>query len=121
MDLVLNYQNDGELDQNSNSSPDSSPPRLLPSKSAALIVDDTMLALAVANQTLSKPIDPVQHAVAFNPTYDQLWAPVLGPAHPYAKDGIAKGMRNHKLGFVEDVAIDSFVFDEQYNTFHKYG
>ncbi|KAJ6719339.1 PRE-MRNA-PROCESSING FACTOR 17 [Salix purpurea] len=121
MDLLLKYQNDGELDQNTNSSPDSSPPRLLPSKSAAPIVDDTMLALAVANQTLSKPIDPVQHAVAFNPTYDHLWAPVLGPAHPYAKDGIAQGMRNHKLGFVEDAAIDSFVFDEQYNTFHKYG
>ncbi|KAG5236426.1 pre-mRNA-processing factor [Salix suchowensis] len=105
MDLLLNYQNDGELDQNTKSSPDSSPPRLLPSKSAAPIVDDTMLALA--------------HAVAFNPTYDQLWAPVLGPAYPYAKDGIAQGMRNHKLGF--DAAIDSFVFDEQYNTFHKYG
>ena len=121
MDLLQNYQNDGELDQNPNSSPDSSPPRLLPSKSAAPKVDDTMLALTVANQMLSKPIDPVQHVVAFNPTYDQLWAPVLGPAHPYAKDGIAQGMRNHKLGFVEDAAIDSFVFDEQYNTFHKYG
>ncbi|KAL9353069.1 hypothetical protein Peur_055749 [Populus x canadensis] len=121
MDLLQNYQNDGELDQNHNSSPDSSPPRLLPSKSAAPKVDDTMLALTVANQMLSKPIDPVQHVVAFNPTYDQLWAPVLGPAHPYAKDGIAQGMRNHKLGFVEDAAIDSFVFDEQYNTFHKYG
>ncbi|KAJ6981446.1 hypothetical protein NC653_024747 [Populus alba x Populus x berolinensis] len=121
MDLLQNYQNDGELDQNPNSSPDSSPPRLLPSKSAAPKVDDTMLALTVANQMLSKPIDPVQHVVAFNPTYDQMWAPVLGPAHPYAKDGIAQGMRNHKLGFVEDAAIDSFVFDEQYNTFHKYG
>jgi pre-mRNA-processing factor 17 len=121
MDLLQNYQNDGELDQNPNSSPDSSPPRLLPSKSAAPKVDDTMLALTVANQMLSKPIDPVQHVVAFNPTSDQLWAPVLGPAHPYAKDGIAQGMRNHKLGFVEDAAIDSFVFDEQYNTFHKYG
>jgi pre-mRNA-processing factor 17 len=121
MDLLQNYQNDGELDQNPNSSPDSSPPRLLPSKSAAPKVDDTMLALTVANQMLSKPIDPVQHVVAFNPTYDQMWAAVLGPAHPYAKDGIAQGMRNHKLGFVEDAAIDSFVFDEQYNTFHKYG
>ncbi|XP_011041459.1 PREDICTED: pre-mRNA-processing factor 17-like isoform X2 [Populus euphratica] len=121
MDLLQNYQNDGELDQNTNSSPDASPPRLLPSKSAAPKVDDTMLALTAAYQMLSKPIDPVQHVVAFNPTYDQLWAPVLGPAHPYAKDGIAQGMRNHKLGFVEDAAIDSFVFDEQYNTFHKYG
>ncbi|KAH8499762.1 hypothetical protein H0E87_015124 [Populus deltoides] len=112
MDLLQHYHNDDELDehgQNPNSSPDSSsPPRLLPSKSAAPKVDDTMLALTVANQTLSKPIDPVQHAVAFNPTYDQLWAPELGPAHPYAKDGIAQGMRNHKLGFVENAAIDSF-------------
>ncbi|EEF37026.1 pre-mRNA splicing factor prp17, putative [Ricinus communis] len=127
MDLLRTYRNDDESDeqehQNPNSSPDSSPPRLLPSKSAAPKVDDTTLALAVAqaNQILSKPIDPVQHAVAYNPTYDQLWAPIQGPAHPYAKDGIAQGMRNHKLGFVEDAAIDSFVFDEQYNTFHKYG
>lgn len=30
-------------------------------------------------------------------------------------------MRNHKLGFVEDASIEPFVFDEQYNTFHKYG
>ncbi|OAY34556.1 pre-mRNA-processing factor 17 isoform X1 [Manihot esculenta] len=127
MDLLQSYKGDDELDgrevQNPISSPDSSPPRLLPAKSAAPKVDDTMLALTVAqaNQTISKPIDPVHHVVAFNPKYDQLWAPIYGPAHPYAKDGIAQGMRNHKLGFVEDAAIDSFVFDEQYNTFHKYG
>lgn len=30
-------------------------------------------------------------------------------------------MRNHKLGFVEDAAIQPFLFDEQYNTFHTYG
>ncbi|MBA0806566.1 hypothetical protein Gohar_022438, partial [Gossypium harknessii] len=109
--------------QPSTQSADSSPPRLIPSKSAAPKVDDTMLALtaAEARQAQSRPIDPTQHVVAFNPTYDQLWAPTYGPAHPYAKDGIAQGMRNHKLGFVEDASIDSFVFDEQYNTFHKYG
>ncbi|KAH1067911.1 hypothetical protein J1N35_032898 [Gossypium stocksii] len=109
--------------QPSTQSADSSPPRLMPSKSAAPKVDDTMLALtaAEARQAQSRPIDPTQHVVAFNPTYDQLWAPTYGPAHPYAKDGIAQGMRNHKLGFVEDASIDSFVFDEQYNTFHKYG
>uniref|UniRef100_A0A7N0U0Y2 Pre-mRNA splicing factor n=1 Tax=Kalanchoe fedtschenkoi TaxID=63787 RepID=A0A7N0U0Y2_KALFE len=56
-----------------------------------------------------------------HPTYDQLWAPIVGPAHPYAKDGIAQGMRNHKRRFVEEAAIESFVFDEQYNTFQKYG
>ncbi|XP_061337535.1 uncharacterized protein LOC133284522 [Gastrolobium bilobum] len=129
MDLLHQYsdgQNNDDPDspiQNPNS-PESSPPRLLPGRSGAPQVDDTMLALTVATsneKTLSKPIDPTHHAVGFNPTYDQLWAPIQGPSHPYAKDGIAQGMRNHKLGFVEDAAIEPFLFDEQYNTFHKFG
>ncbi|KAJ8650030.1 hypothetical protein MRB53_003053 [Persea americana] len=110
------------------SSPDSSsssPLRIsLPSKTSAPKVDDTLLALTAADpdaRNLHNPIDPVQHVVSFNPTYDQLWAPIYGPAHPYAKDGLAQGMRNHKLGFVESAAIHPFLFDEQYNTFHKYG
>ncbi|XP_022851644.1 pre-mRNA-processing factor 17-like [Olea europaea var. sylvestris] len=106
-------------------SPDSSPLRMsLPSKSAAPSVDDTMLSLTVAGKVQSdaqKPLNPTQHVVSFNPTYDQLWAPVVGPAHPYAKDGLAQGLRNHKLGFVENAAIEPFVFDEQYNTFYKFG
>lgn len=112
---------DAESENPDNSSPDSSPTRIaLPSKSSAPKVDDTTLALAIAS-TSDKPIDPIRHVVPFNPTYDQLWAPIYGPAHPYAKDGIAQGMRNHKLGFVENAAIEPFIFDEQYNTFHKYG
>ncbi|XP_074566014.1 uncharacterized protein LOC141822463 isoform X1 [Curcuma longa] len=104
------------------SSPDSSP-RRLPAKSSAPRVDDTTLALAAAesSRSLHRPLDPGQHAVGFNPTYDQLWTPIYGPAHPFAKDGVAQGMRNHKLGFVEDASIQPFLFDEQYNTFHKYG
>ncbi|KAH6826765.1 Transducin/WD40 repeat-like superfamily protein [Perilla frutescens var. hirtella] len=105
-------------------SPDSSPVRALPAKSAAPKVDDTMLSLTVAGQVHSqahRPIDPTQHLVSFNPTYDQLWAPIVGPSHPYAKDGLAQGLRNHKLGFVENASIEPFVFDEQYNTFYKFG
>ncbi|KAA8529573.1 hypothetical protein F0562_033628 [Nyssa sinensis] len=81
-----------------------------------------MLTLTVAdsNRALTKPLDPSQYVVTFNPTYDQLWAPIYGPAHPYAKDGIAQGMWNHKLGFVENAAIEPFIFYEEYNTFHKY-
>ncbi|KAK8943535.1 hypothetical protein KSP40_PGU009051 [Platanthera guangdongensis] len=139
MDLLLIYA-DGESPEESlrepiqNSGPDDcpsspysssdSPPHIsLPAKTSAPRVDDTALALtaAVSDYSIHRPLDPSQHAVGFNPTYDQLRAPIYGPAHPYAKDGIAKGMRNHKLGFVEDPSIQSFLFDEQYNTFHKYG
>ncbi|CAL9001982.1 unnamed protein product [Prunus brigantina] len=125
-------QNDKELNepelQNQNpssttSSLDASLPRLLLAKSAVPNVYGTMLALKVATgqQSLSRPINPTQHIVGFNSTYDQLWAPIYSPSHPYSKDSIAQGMRNHKLGFVEDTSIEPFVFDEQYNTFHKYG
>ncbi|KAL7198169.1 hypothetical protein ACSBR2_020650 [Camellia fascicularis] len=64
----------------------------LPSKSSAPKVDDTMLALTIvdSNRAQTKPLDPSQHVVVFNPTYDQLWAPIYGPSHPYAKDGIAQ-------------------------------
>ena len=134
MDLLQIYEdrNDDEIDKledqfqdpnSTASSPEASPPRLLPAKFAAPKVDETMLALMVAQayQAQSRPIDPLQHVVAFNPTYEQLWAPIVGPAHSYTKDGIAQGMRNHKLGFVEDTSIEPFIFDEQYYTFHKYG
>ncbi|KAG5548922.1 hypothetical protein RHGRI_014327 [Rhododendron griersonianum] len=64
-----------------------------------------MLALTTAagatNRALTKPLDTTQHLVTFNPTYDQLWAPIYGPSHPYAKDGLTQCMRNHKLGFVK--------------------
>ncbi|CAA7041650.1 unnamed protein product [Microthlaspi erraticum] len=79
MDLIQSYDEEAV-----SSSPESSPPRMLKAKSSAPEVDDTALALT-------------------------LWAPIYGPAHPYAKDGIAQGMRNHKLGFVEDASIGSFV------------
>ncbi|MCO5596381.1 hypothetical protein L7F22_050442 [Adiantum nelumboides] len=105
------------------SSPDSSPFRLvMPSKSCAPAVDESLLALApIDKSSITGPVDPSQRKINFNPTYDQLWAPIAGPAHPYSKDGIAQGMRNHKLGFVEDASISSFIFDEQYNTFHRFG
>ncbi|PIN10089.1 mRNA splicing factor [Handroanthus impetiginosus] len=110
---------------NSEPSPGSSPVRFsIPSKSAAPKVDDTMLTLTAAGQAHSqaqKPLDPTQHLVSFNPTYEQLWAPIAGPAHPYAKDGLAQGLRNHKLGFVDNANIEPFMFDEQYNTFYKFG
>jgi hypothetical protein len=44
-----------------------------------------------------------------------------GPAHPYQKDGIAAGLKNHRAGHVEDTHLHSFAFDEQYNTYHRYG
>lgn len=42
-----------------------------------------------------------------------------GPSHPYTKDGVAAGFKNHRTGFVEDAHLSDFHFDDQYNTFHR--
>lgn len=123
MDLLQSsYTPDDEDDdeQQPLSSPDASPLRL-PAKSAAPAVDYTALALSAAAASTSRPLDPSLHLVPFNPTADQLWAPVLGPQHPHAPISSASGNRNHKLGHVEDAAVLPFLFDEQYNTFHRFG
>jgi pre-mRNA-processing factor 17 len=96
---------------------------VLPSKSSAPVVSST---LVVRHQTGSadpglRVIDPTKKSVSYNPTIDQLYAPVVGPAHPYAKDGLAHGARNHKQGVVEDAFIAPFNFDEQYNTYQTFG
>ncbi|KAL9226328.1 hypothetical protein vseg_002156 [Gypsophila vaccaria] len=119
-DDVIDPENDNDIDNDIET-------RIitLPSKSSAPKVDDTALSLLSTAVDGGgggvKPLDPTQHVVSYNPTYEQLWAPIYGPAHPFSKDGVAQGLRNHKLGSVEDAAIGAFHFDEQYNTFHAYG
>ena len=48
-------------------------------------------------------------------------APIAGPANPNDRAGVAAGLRNHWSGHAEDAHLNSFVFDEQYHTFHSYG
>lgn len=57
--------------------------------------------------------------MSYNLPYRDMAAPVVGPAHPFQKDGLAAGMRNHRAGHVEATHLGSFAFDEQYNTFHR--
>lgn len=36
-----------------------------------------------------------------NLPYDQMHAPIVGPANPNTKNGLAAGLRNHRAGHVE--------------------
>jgi len=64
---------------------------------------------------------PGKHVVYHNPRAQDLFAPAAGPAHPYRRQGAAGEDRNHPTGHVEDAHLDTFVFDDQYNTFQSYG
>lgn len=98
-------------------------PLVIPS--AAPEVDTTGLVLydnkAVASENLRVLLDPSKKQVYYNIPYEDLHAPVAGPAHPFQRDGIAAGLKNHRSGYVEDTHLHNFHFDNQYNTFHSYG
>ncbi|KAI5084209.1 hypothetical protein GOP47_0000378 [Adiantum capillus-veneris] len=74
--------------------PDSSPVRLMVhSKSCAPPVDESLVTLPSKDKnSLIGPFYLSQRKINFNPSYDQLWSPIAGPAHPYAKDGIVQGL-----------------------------
>eukprot|EP00879_Flechtneria_rotunda_P002141 GHRR01002325.1.p1 GENE.GHRR01002325.1~~GHRR01002325.1.p1 ORF type:complete len:303 (+),score=127.78 GHRR01002325.1:221-1129(+) len=88
-------------------------------------VDATGLALqdnrAVAAVQTRHLLDPTARSVQYNLPYQDMAAPVVGPAHPFQQDGLAAGLKNHRAGHVEDTHLHSFAFDEQYNTYHSYG
>lgn len=96
--------------------------------------------------TLCCRADATARKVYANLPLVEMHAPVVGPAHPFQKDGIAAGMKNHRSGYVEvssprlhcrsggmcpaltltrcilqDYHTHAFHFDSQYNTFHSYG
>ncbi len=65
-------------------------------------------------------IDPGLKEVVFNPTYEQLYAPEVGPTNPY-KTRQQLAPKNMLSGFVEPAHFDKFQFENQRRTFHSYG
>ncbi|CAK0783096.1 hypothetical protein CVIRNUC_006291 [Coccomyxa viridis] len=124
MDLLTRYRDDGEQ-PSSGSEAEDIPAMELRNVSTAPEVDTIGMELveskavpAAANRFLQ---DATARQVMANLPYDQMHAPVLGPAHPYQKDGVAAGMRNHRAGHVEDHHMHTFHFDDQYHTHQSYG
>lgn len=57
---------------------------------------DNCLCIAV-----STTADVKARQVFYNVPFEDMHAPAVGPAHPFNKDGLAAGMRNHRAGHVE--------------------
>ena len=63
----------------------------------------------------SKQID-----LAYNPTYEELFAPEQGPKNPFkTEQALAKA--NTLTGYVEPTHINDFQFENQRRTFHSFG
>lgn len=75
--------------------------------------------------TLNAALDPRRHLdptateVKYNPKYEELYAPVVGPSNPFKTQQQAAS-KNHLAGFVEDAHVNEFQFETQRRTFQSY-
>jgi len=63
--------------------------------------------------------DPAKKTIYYNARYEDMHAPLEGPAHPHRAE--ARGQRNHATGHVETAFVSRHAFEEQFNTFHARG
>lgn len=56
----------------------------------------------------------------FNPKYEELFAPEVGPENPF-KTQQQKANKNMLSGYVEKAHLNEFEFENQRRTFHSYG
>ncbi|KAH8020972.1 hypothetical protein HPB51_011028 [Rhipicephalus microplus] len=67
-----------------------------------------------------KPIDPTSKELLFNPKFENLFAPVVGPENPF-KTQQQKAVKNTLAGYVEPAHVNDFHFESQRLTFNSYG
>lgn len=56
-----------------------------------------------------------------NPRMGVVTAPQNGPAHPFRFNAPANGAKQAGMGHIENTNIESWTFDEQYQTFQRSG
>lgn len=69
---------------------------------------------------ITRTIDPFAKEINFNPKFDELCAPVVGPLNPFQTEQM-KAQKNTLSGFVEKAHISDFQFENQRRTFHSFG
>lgn len=66
------------------------------------------------------PVDVSSKQLAFNPRYEDLYAPQVGPDNPF-KTLSQKIKKNTLAGFAEPAHVNDFHFEMERRTFHSYG
>ena len=65
-------------------------------------------------------LDPTKKELAYNPKFDELYAPLVGPDNPN-KTQQESAVKNTLNGYVEDAHVNNFQFELERRTFHSYG
>jgi len=64
-------------------------------------------------------LDPTAAEVKYNPKYEELYAPEVGPSNPFLTQQQA-AKKNHLAGYVEPAHVNEFQFETQRRTFHSF-
>ncbi|XP_077297672.1 pre-mRNA-processing factor 17 isoform X1 [Arctopsyche grandis] len=72
------------------------------------------------NRSEPRVVNPALKELQHNPTYDELYAPIVGPENPFQSQH-SKASKNMLSGFVEKAHISEFQFENQRRTFTSYG
>lgn len=65
-------------------------------------------------------VDSTVSELPYNPKYDELFAPEVGPTNPF-KTQQQRAPKNILSGYVEKAVISDFQFENQRRTFASYG
>ena len=92
-----------------------------PSPSSALSVLPSSAPEVLPNEKMDsrRHIDPNKKEVDYNPKYEDMFAPMVGPSK--SADDDEDKPKNMLTGFVEEAHINEFQFELQRKTFHSYG
>eukprot|EP00889_Picochlorum_renovo_P003847 jgi/Picre1/30877/NNA_006236.t1 len=121
MEFIGAYgDDDGEKERNS-CSPREEVTEVIKSCAPEVFVTDT--DIVEHNGRLGSSVLPAATArhVEYNLPRHLMHAPVAGPRNPGDSLNMPVGTRNHWSGQAEDAHMNSFAFDDQYNTFSKSG
>jgi len=64
-------------------------------------------------------LDPTAAEVKYNPKYEELYAPEVGPSNPFLTQQQA-AKKNNLAGYVEAAHVNEFQFETQRRTFHSF-
>lgn len=102
------------------------PDYLKPIKDAKLSIAKTLTICAapeiapMGTAAIQRSLDPSIKEIEYNAKYEEMFAPVKGPANPNLTQQM-KAQRNTLAGYVESAHVNAFEFENQRRTFHTYG
>ena len=95
-----------------------------PSGSSILSKSTALVSAPVVqpNETMDdrRHLDPMTKELAYNPKFDELFAPVAGPVNPN-KTQQESAVKNTLAGYVEPAHVNHFQFELERRTFRSYG